>query len=205
MNKRERLTDIRQKILAKAIELFSDDMPFAEAQRQAAQQVAAQERLKPRDMPRTEPAPTSISDNTSNLREELLAKILGIKQRQERASSIGGRIKRYIFHGDDPDDLSPISGQGQPTPAPSKPPPLEGKAAGFAMGCYTGPSGGGEMIPDAEFPVGLTDTTTANWRRSIEASKPRVPTNEIDPTDRAAVERALQRQQANIIPFRIMK
>jgi hypothetical protein len=51
-----------------------------------------------------------------------------------------------------------------------------------------------EQIPDAEFPAGLVDPTTQNWRQSIEASKPRVPENEVNALDNQEVERSLQRQ-----------
>ena len=46
MNKRERLAYIKHRIFARAIELFGDDMTFVEARREAAIQVASEERAK---------------------------------------------------------------------------------------------------------------------------------------------------------------
>jgi hypothetical protein len=60
-----------------------------------------------------------------------------------------------------------------------------------------------EHISDNEFPVGLRDMTTDNYRKSLEAaSKPRVPPtneNEVNPFDDHAVAAALARQQFRVV------
>jgi hypothetical protein len=73
MNKRARVAQIRRTILGRAIEMFvssdNDKLTFAEAQRLAAKQVAADERLKPRQVRAAQSAPSTSGEG--NARETL--------------------------------------------------------------------------------------------------------------------------------------
>src|SRR5262249_16286073 len=102
-------------------------------------------------------------------------------------SVIGGKIARYILKEDE---------TAGPPPAPEPSPMM----AAMLPGRYWGKSGP-ELIPNEEFPVGLIDPVTENWRRGIEAAnRPRVSgVDEVNPLDPAAVDRALVRQHLRVI------
>jgi hypothetical protein len=132
-----------------------------------------------------------------SLREALYAKIMAIREAQ-RATAAREARKAQAFAAAPaaPPADHPSSAQAQPV-APSKPPPLTGKAAAFAMGCYCGPGGSPQSI-DHEFPP---DVATTNWRRSLAESKPVKSGGgeEIDPTDAVALEAAWRRQQIRVV------
>jgi hypothetical protein len=83
MNKRARVAQIRRTILGRAIEMFvssdNDKLTFAEAQRLAAKQVAADERLKPRQVRAAQSAPSTSGEG--NARETLFSRVMSIRER----------------------------------------------------------------------------------------------------------------------------
>jgi hypothetical protein len=195
MNKRQRLADLRHKIFERAIELFGDNpgMSFTEARRQAAQQVAADERRKggsPTTIP-TPATPQPSSGASSNAKEELFAKIMSIKSRmtQEVATVAKSMIPRVRLR-EDAEPTTPKPTSVEPTPAPS----AETIVALHQV--YVGGSNR-ELIPDSDFPKGLIDPTTHAWANQKQTVFK--PENEIDPNDSKAVEAALQRQQATFL------
>jgi hypothetical protein len=168
------------KIKWRMIELMiTNDLSRAEAIKRAATEVGHVELIKDSTLS-TKPKPAISTDASSNLREELLAKIIGIKERQEKRPTLGGRIKRFIFNEDEP---AVVAKPVEATPVPSN----------SYTEVYCGRQNR-ELIPDSEFPAGMCDTTTDNWRRSLTESKPRVPQNEVNALDNAAVNEALEKQ-----------
>jgi hypothetical protein len=117
-----------------------------------------------------------------------------------------GMIRRAIKRIKLSEDDTPIAPIQGPAPDPVEATPSSTMLDAMC-GVYCGKSN--RELLNQEFAGGpfQDDPVTENWRHSlIESSKPRVPQNEIDPTDGAAVEAALQNQQAaNIIPFRVSK
>jgi hypothetical protein len=217
MNKRQRLANLRNEIFNLAVQLFtSDNITFEEAKRRAAQEVAAKARLKPKQMSQiaTHPIPTQSGD-AHNTRETLFSKLVAIRQRMfpdaspeddmtaalaERSGSNGSKpndgmlrqvLKRIKLAEDDP----PIAPTEQPVPAEYSMPASSQVFCGRPTR---------EVIDERrEFPVGLSDIATRNYQEQQRTAnyKAQTPQNEIDPNDSAAVEAALQRQQANIIAF----
>jgi hypothetical protein len=139
--------------------------------------------------------------SSSNIREELFARIMGMHDRiieaEARPRGPEGMIKRAIARIRLKEDIETAVA---PTPPPTPVEPPSPTMLDAMCGVYTGRSSQ-QLIPDDEFPVGLVDQTSVNWRKSLEASKPRTPQDEINPLDEAAVEAALQKQQAQIIAF----
>jgi hypothetical protein len=148
----------------------------------------------------------------SNAREILFARLLAIRQRmwpdadpnQDMSEALAERTDKH--DGITRQAIKRIKLSEDVEPAPST--PVEPTPAPYTMPAssqvYVGRSGP-NLISDDEYPQGMCDTTTQNWRKSLEASKPRVPQEEVNALDLQEVERALQKQMANVIPFRVSK
>jgi hypothetical protein len=200
MNRRQRLSQLSMKIFERALELWDDDkMSFAEARRQAARQVAVVERMKPPSAKPVTPQPAPSTSDTSNIREELFSRILGIKARQQSAEeprpSIAASIKRVLFNEDEPVSNKP----SPPKPAPKSEPVEERSVEAITADALARLYVGGRGVDiSGEFPL---DPIVDNWRKSIEASKPRKPEGEI-PADVVTCPAKLEEYlKANVIAF----
>jgi hypothetical protein len=172
--------------------MIQSDLSRSEATRRAAKEFGASIKDIPVSKP-TRPKPSNSTE--SNAKEELFARIFGIKERQEASPTIGGKIKRYLFAEDHQDqhvsNNAAIPVEPAPKPAPSS----------TYSEVYTGNSGRGVDL-NKEF---RDNEATSNWRKSIEASiersvsKPRVPTDEVNPLNDAEVNAALARQQFRVV------
>jgi hypothetical protein len=94
-----------------------------------------------------------------------------------------GRLRRYL----------PFLAE-QPEPAPRSDNPSAAPSSYTEVYCGNSAR---ELLPDTEFPIGLSNEATRNWRRSLTESKVvKKPTVdiEINPTDVAAVNRAYASQ-----------
>jgi hypothetical protein len=189
------------KIKWRMIELMiTKDMSRAEAIKAAAKQFGRSELAKDTTL---SPKPKPATSSTSNAKEEFFARINSIRQRMfpdakpeddmthalsEREAKPTGMIKRAIERIRLREDDEPAKPVEAAKPVPSN----------SYTEVYTGRSNS-ETIPDSEFPIGMRDLTTDNWRKSIEASKPRKPENEVNALDNAAVNEALERQQISFL------
>jgi hypothetical protein len=208
------------KIKLRVLELMiTKDVSRAEATRQAAKEYGRTIKdttAKPRKS-------TTHHASSSNIKEELFARINSIRQRlfpdaapeddmtaalAERGCkphTTGGMFKRAIERIRFQETDEPVA-PNMPKPTEQ---PVPAEYSSTYSEVYVG-KGHREMIPDSEFPIGLvSDIATRNYQEQqrTQSYKAQTPQNEIDPiNDPAAVEAALQRQQAqNIIPFRVSK
>jgi hypothetical protein len=194
MNKRARVAQIRRTILGRAIEMFvssdNDKLTFAEAQRLAAKRAA-------------QSAPSTSGEG--NARETLFSRVMSIRERMfpdanpdddmtaalsRSGSKPGGMIrqvlKRIKLAEDEP--VAPIASK----PVEAKPGP-----SSTYTEVWIGRSSHVDLNQEFDGRPFRDNETTSNWRKAIEAaSKPRVVNtqDEVDPTNPAAVEAALQRQ-----------
>jgi hypothetical protein len=173
MTPRELLNAIRQR--AYALTFASEgNLSFEQAKRQAAQEVAAQERQRKRSLAvqQSSAAPTDRV-SVSNAKQALLAKLSDIGSRLKATAGLqdtpapSPQIRK---HTEDPETF-PTTGN---VPAPAAPnlgrdaPNLEPEQPPTSPVLIFGTVSNSERIPDSEYAPRFYDHVTDNWRKSIE-------------------------------------
>jgi hypothetical protein len=150
----------------RARELFllsGGEIDFAEAEKRAAQQIAAEARASRTATHATAPPESGIT--VANARQHLIARVMALGERMRnpiaRPAPASNTPPTVLPHTADP--IVPT------TPTTVAPPDQPVVAIGVFVGSNSPAS---ELIPDAEFhtSVRFADRATDNWRHSIEVN-----------------------------------
>jgi hypothetical protein len=143
------------------------NIDYAEAERRAAQEVAAAERARPKSIT----PPPSVNNNAGGgAKARLLAALGAIAARSGmRGASVaeGAMGSGERRNWDTPAPVRKIA-------APLAPATAEQEPAADTLLIYAGGSPtGAQLISDDEYPIRYRDPTTANWRASIKENERR--------------------------------
>jgi hypothetical protein len=151
----------------RARELFllsGGEIDFAEAEKRAAQQIAAEARASRTATHAAAPVESGIT--VANARQHLIARVMALSQRLAHPiarppAPTSNTPPTVLPHTSDP--IAPT------TPAPVAPPDQPLVAIGIFVGASSPAT---ERIDDAEFHTSLrfADRATTNWRHSLEVN-----------------------------------
>jgi hypothetical protein len=138
------------------------DVPFETAQRQAAKEIVAEQKARPRPNTVTRHAATAADGITvKNARSVLLAQL----------RTLGERMRHPVTRPPAPATATLVAPPNVPPPVKitQQPEQSEPAPAPVAAGIFAGSSTTAELLPD-DFPASASwaDEPLRNWRKSIE-------------------------------------